>query len=223
MDDDLSVRGARRRTQRGETTDQQMVRSFSTAPRADAESLYYRPYRRVVGHGPPPPVGRGRGAVAPRARRPVCPGTTSLTHGRGRHPADRIGRRRPSLHAPWSRPGLACRRHVSGRRHSAITALLSRSTHAPVPARYGPHGRLQPRRPAPAPRGRRPAEFFRPTGATVRFFGDTLAAGSSIACVRTRCTDVQDPSRSQASRRWAREGGRQCGSCRYARLQTWGP
>jgi len=114
----------------------QQARSFSTAPRADADSL---PYRRVAGHGPSP-IGRPRRCRP--ARTPPCPGTASLTHGRERH--QRIGAEASvaaSAHAR-TRRGLACRRHVPGRRHGAITALLSRSTHGtPVPARYGPHGR----------------------------------------------------------------------------------
>jgi hypothetical protein len=186
----------------------------------------------VVGHGP-----IARWALS---RAALCPGTTSLTRGRGRHPADRR-RGRPALHArthpgavvvvPWGAARACRRQHVPGRRHGAITAMLSRPVDAcSGPGRYGPHGRLQPRRPGPRPG---PAErpmasgfFFCPTQVQRWFFGETLAEGSSITCARTRYMDVQDPSRSQASRgRWGRgrEGDSMVAAGRYARLQTWGP
>lgn len=129
-------------------------------------------------------------ALSPRAHAALS--GDSVVNARPRAAStDRSGGARRCMSArvvvadPRAARGLACRRHVPGRRHGAITALLSRSTHGtPVPARYGPHGRLQPRR--PAPRGRRPDGFF-PHRPQVQRYGSSairdLQLARSPACV----------------------------------------
>jgi len=135
-------------------------RSFPTAPYGDADSTALPTVARAwVGRAWPRCYGPQLGCL----RTPPCrPGTASLTHGRER---DRAGARRCATPA-----GLACPRHVPGRRHGAITPLLSR--------------------PGPAA-GRRPQVLQ-------RRIGETAIDTPGAAHLRTHA--VRDPSRSQANR-----------------------
>lgn len=124
---------------------QQQVRSFfSTAPRADADSLYYRPYRPSTGRWPWPCMAhRQLAALSPRAHAALSgDNVVTARPPRARHPADRIGRRRPSLHARTHaravvaggpRVSSTCPR-PSARRHYCVALPIDRSTHGPVPA-----------------------------------------------------------------------------------------
>jgi hypothetical protein len=128
----------------------------------------------VVGHGP-----IARWALS---RAALCPGTTSLTRGRGRHPADRR-RGRPALHArthpgavvvvPWG-AARECRRQTtacprpSARRHYCDALPAGRRMLRSRPIRTAWTPPATPARPRRAADGQWIFCFVLPhTGATV--------------------------------------------------------